>query len=283
MYRYNISSNQAAFRSHEPLTNDQIARYAPSVLATEAHESRGERYAFIPTIEVLDGLRREGFQPFEVRQTRCRDVGKREHTKHLVRLRHPDAIRAQGETPEIVLLNSHDGTSSYQLLAGFFRFVCSNGLIAGDVCNDVRVRHTGNVVGEVIEGSYQVLDNLRQIDDRIETYRSITLEDREQQAFAQAAQQLRWGNEAPLHDAGQIIRPRRWEDRKDDLWSVFNRAQENLLKGGLTGRSASGRRTRTREVRGVTENVKLNQALWTLADQLAKFKTGELPLEQLAA
>lgn len=283
MYRYNTSSNQAAFRSNEPLTNDQIARYAPSVLATEAHESRGERYSFIPTIEVLDGLRREGFQPFEVRQTRCRDLSKREFTKHLVRLRHPDAISTQGETPEIVLLNSHDGTSSYQLLAGFFRFVCSNGLIAGDVCNDVRVRHSGNVVGDVIEGSYRVLDNLKQIGDRIETYRSVTLEDREQQAFAQAAQQLRWGDETPLHEAGQIIRPRRWEDRKDDLWTVFNRAQENLLKGGLTGRSASGRRTRTREVGGVTENVKLNRALWTLADQLAKFKTGELPLEQLAA
>lgn len=283
MYRYSTSSNQSAFRSNEPLTDDQIARYAPSVLATEAHESRGERYAFIPTIEVLNGLRAEGFQPFEVRQTRCRDAGKREHTKHLVRLRHPDAIRTQGETPEIVLLNSHDGTSSYQLLAGFFRFVCSNGLIAGDVCNDIRVRHSGNVVGDVIEGSFRVLDNVKQISDRIETYRAITLDDNEQLAFAEAAQQLRWGDDAPLHGAGQIIRPRRFEDRQNNLWSVFNRAQENLIKGGLSGRSASGRRTRTREVGGVTENVKLNRALWTLADHLAKFKTGELPLEQLAA
>ncbi len=283
MYRYGTSSNQSAFRSNEPLTDEQIARYAPSVLATEAHESRGERYAFIPTIEVLNGLRAEGFQPFEVRQTRCRDAGKREHTKHLVRLRHPDAISTQGETPEIVLLNSHDGTSSYQLLAGFFRFVCSNGLIAGDVCNDIRVRHSGNVVGDVIEGSFRVLDNVKQISDRIETYRAITLDDNEQLAFAEAAQQLRWGDSAPLHEAGQVIRPRRFEDRQNNLWSVFNRAQENLIKGGLSGRSASGRRTRTREVGGVTENVKLNRALWTLADHLAKFKTGELPLEQLAA
>lgn len=288
MYRYNTSSNQSAFRSAQPLSNDEIARYAPSVLATEAHESRGERYSFIPTIDVLDGLRREGFQPFEVRQTRCRDEGKREHTKHLVRLRHPDAISAQGETPEIVLLNSHDGTSSYQLLAGFFRFVCSNGLIAGDICNDVRVRHTGNVIDNVIEGSYQVLDNVKEISNRIETYKATPLALPEQLAFAQAAQQLRWGDDAPIHDADQIIRPRRFEDRQNNLWSVFNRAQENLLKGGLSGRSASGRRTRTREVAGVTENVKLNRALWTLADQLAKFKTGEanpddVLLQQLAA
>ena len=59
MYRYSTSSNQSAFRSDYPLTNDQIAKYAPSVLATDPHESRGERYAFIPTIEVLEGLRAE--------------------------------------------------------------------------------------------------------------------------------------------------------------------------------------------------------------------------------
>ena len=52
MYRYSTSSNQASFRSDSPLSNETIARYAPSVLATEAHESRGERYSFIPTISV---------------------------------------------------------------------------------------------------------------------------------------------------------------------------------------------------------------------------------------
>ena len=67
MYQYGRSSNQASFRSNSPLSNDTIARYAPSVLATEAHESRGDRYAFIPTINVIDGLRANGFQPFEVR------------------------------------------------------------------------------------------------------------------------------------------------------------------------------------------------------------------------
>ena len=277
MYRYGNASNQTSFRSNTPLTNDQIARYAPSVLATEAHESRGERYAFIPTVDVLDGLRREGFQPFEVRQTRCRDTSKRDFTKHLVRLRHESASApayGQGEVPEIVLLNSHDGTSSYQLLAGFFRLVCSNGLIAGDICNDVRVRHSGNVVDDVIEGSYRVLDNLNEISSRIDTYKSIELHPREQIAFADAAKLIRWGEEAPV-ESSSLIQPRRFEDRKSDLWTTFNRAQEALLKGGVRGRTTTGKRTSTRAVSGVTENVKLNRSLWTLADTLAKFKTGE--------
>lgn len=283
MYRYNTSSNQFAFRSNEPLTNDQIARYAPSVLAEEAHESRGERYAFIPTIHVLEGLRKEGFQPFEVRQTKCRDEGKRDFTKHLIRLRHADAITSQGEVPEIVLLNSHDGTSSYQLLAGLFRFVCSNGLIAGDICNDIRVRHSGRVVDDVIEGSYRVLDNIRLVQDRVEQYRAIDLAPEEQNAFAQSAALLRWDEDKVPVDAERILAVRRWEDRKTDLWTTFNRAQENLLNGGLRGRTTTGKRTTTRAVGGVNENVKLNKALWTLADSLARFKSGEgWPLKEAA-
>lgn len=279
MYRYGSSSKQVAFRADRPLTNDEIALYAPSVLATEAHESRGDRYAFIPTIKVLDGLRAEGFQPFEVRQTKVKDQGRREHTKHLVRLRHPDAVATKSEWPEIILLNSHDGTSSYQLLAGYFRFVCSNGLIAGDVCNDVRVRHTGNVVDNVIEGSYTVLDNLKQIDSRLDTYKGITLEHNEAVALAEAALTLRYdadaaGNtQAPI-TADSLLRARRGADTGRDLWTTFNVVQENMLKGGLRGRSTTGRRTSTREVQGVNENVRLNRALWTLADRLAQLKTG---------
>lgn len=283
MYQYARSSNQSAFRSTTPLSNDQIARYAPSVLAQEAHESRGERYTFIPTIEVLDGLRREGFQPFEVRQTRVRDQSKREHTKHLVRLRHESSITSAEEVPEIILLNSHDGSSSYQLLSGFFRFVCSNGLIAGDVCNDIRVRHSGNVVDDVIEGAVRVLDNVEEIAGRIDTYKSITLAPEEATVFANAALSLRWDEDKAPVQAEQVLRTRRWADNKADLWTTFNRVQENLLKGGLSGRTTTGRRTSTRAVGGVNENVKLNRALWSLADGLAQLKTNQISLEEALA
>lgn len=278
---YGRFNTQSSFRSDYPLSEHQIERYAPSVLATEPHGSRGERYAFIPTIEVLDGLKREGFLPYEVRQTRVKDYTKREFTKHLVRLRHADVHGNSKEIPEIVLVNSHDGSSSYQLIAGIFRFVCSNGLIAGDISDEIRIRHSGNIVHDVIEGSFRVLDNVKEVEGRIDTYKSITLSDNERSAFALSAAELRWGSDengnslAPIHNVNQLIRPRRFEDQKSDLYSVFNVVQENLIKGGLSGRSASNRRTRTREVGGVNENVKLNRALWTLADQLAKFKLGE--------
>lgn len=282
MYRYAKSTPFSGHRSQSPLTNDQIAYYAPSVVADSAHESRGERYSFIPTINVIDGLRREGFEPFEVRQTRVRDIGKREHTKHMVRLRHGDAAATDGEVGEIILLNSHDGSSSYQLLSGFFRFVCDNGLIAGDVTNDIRVRHSGNVVDNVIEGATRVLDDLQIAQERVETFKSITLAPQEQILFANAALSLRWGDQVPV-SAERVLVPNRWDDRKNDLWTTFNRVQESLVKGGVHGRGRTGRRLTTRAVSGVSENVKLNRALWSLADGMANLKQGVIDIEELVA
>jgi hypothetical protein len=55
------------------------------------------------------------------------------------------------------------------------------------------------------------------------------------------------------------------------------------VKGGVAGRASTGRRLTTRAVGGVNENVKLNRALWTLADGLAQLKQGVIDVEDLVA
>ncbi|KER73660.1 hypothetical protein HR51_00800 [Burkholderia cepacia] len=262
-------------RADSPLSDDQIRRVAPSIFADGKHESRSERYTYIPTIEVLRGLRNEGFQPFMICQTRVRDEGKREFTKHMLRLRHADQITGE-EADEIVLLNSHDGTSSYQMLAGTFRFVCQNGMVAGDNIADIRVPHKGNIVQNVINGAFDVLDGFDLIREQKDGMRAVTLDRDEQHAFARSALALRYdpsGAEAPapITDS-QLLAPRRFEDRRDDLWTVFNRVQENITKGGLHGRSRSGRSMSTRPITGIDQNVKLNRALWMLADAMRQMK-----------
>ena len=171
-----FASRSPSLRSDYPLSVDQIHRVAPSIFADAPHESRSQRYAYIPTAAVLAELRKEGFQPFMVTQTRVRDEGKREHTKHMLRLRHASQING-AEANEIVLLNSHDGTSSYQMLAGMFRFVCSNGLVCGDTVADVRVPHKGDVSGHVIEGAYEVLRGFDRVKDSRDAMRAITLDE----------------------------------------------------------------------------------------------------------
>lgn len=54
-------------------------------------------------------------------------------------------------------------------------------------------------------------------------------------------------------------------DVGDDVWRVFNRTQEAVLRGGLPGRTIKGRPMHTRGIRAIRENVRLNTGLWDLA------------------
>ena len=261
-------------RSDNPLSDDQIRGVAPSIFAEGAHESRSERYTYIPTIDVLSALRKEGFEPFFVTQAQARSEGKRAHTKHMLRLRHAGDLHGNGEANEIILLNSHDGTSAYQMLAGMFRFVCSNGLVCGETVGEVRVPHKGNVTQQVVAGAYDILDGFTRVVEEREGMQAVTLGQGEQIAFARAALALRYDAEAgaPPVTENQLLTPRRFDDVGSDLWRTFNRVQEHMIGGGLEGRAASGRRTTTRPVHGIGQNVHLNRALWVLADEMRKLR-----------
>lgn len=267
----NFAANSRSFRSDLPLSEDQIRQFAPSIFAEGKHESRSERYTYIPTIEVVQGLMKEGFQPFMVAQSRSRIEGKADFTKHMLRLRHASQINSD-EANEIVLLNSHDGTSSYQMLAGCFRFVCKNGMVLGDTYADIRIPHKGDVGGLVIEGAYSVLDQFEEIDAQKDSMKSIILSPDEQEIFAEAALPLRFeDNNVPITPR-QVLDWKRSADRGNDLWRTFNRVQENLIRGGISGRSANGKKTTTRPVSSLDRDVKLNRQLWALADKMREIK-----------
>lgn len=262
-----FASRSPILRSEYPLSDDQICAVAPSIFADAPHESRSERYSYIPTATVLQELRGEGFEPFMVCQTRVRQDDRRDYTKHMIRLRHASQINGR-EANEIILLNSHDGTSSYQMLAGMFRFVCSNGLVCGDTVADVRVPHKGNVAEQVIEDAYEVLHGFDRAQASRDAMQAITLDNGEAEVFARAALALKYDETTPAPiTESQILMPRR-----RDLWSVFNRTQENLIKGGLSARAANGRRQTTRPVQGIDNGIRLNRALWLLADGLRQLK-----------
>lgn len=254
-------------RRDRPLTHEELMHYVPSVFSEDKHESRSERYTCIPTITLLDSLQREGFQPFFACQTRVRDPGRREHTKHMLRLRREGQITGQ-QVPEIILLNSHDGTSSYQMLPGLFRAVCQNGLVCGESFGEVRVPYKGNVVEKVIKGAYEVLGIFDRVEEKRDAMQSLILPPPARQALASAALTYRFGEDHQPVTESQLLSPRRWQDESNDLWTTFQRIQENLIKGGLHGRNAAGKRTHTRAVKGIDGDVKLNRALWVMAESM---------------
>ncbi|EMM0436647.1 MULTISPECIES: DUF932 domain-containing protein [Klebsiella/Raoultella group] len=254
-------------RRDRPLTRDELMQFVPSVFSEDKHTSRSDRYSYIPTITLLENLQREGFEPFFACQSRVRDPERREHTKHLLRLRRAGQINGQ-HVPEIIILNSHDGASSFQLLPGIFRSVCTNSLVCGQSFGEIRVPHRGDIVGKVIEGAYEVLGIFDRVEEKREAMQSLRLPAPAQHALANAALTYRFGEEHQPVTATQILTPRRYEDRQDDLWTTYQRLQENLLKGGLPGRTAKGKRSHTRAVNGIDGDVKLNRALWVMAESL---------------
>jgi len=262
------------------LSLDEIRRAAPSVFAESAHASRSDRYAYVPTHRVLEGLLAEGFIVTKAEQARSRIIDRREFTKHLLTLQRIDAVEAKvgGAVPQILLINSHDGSSAYKMLAGLFRFVCANGLIVSDGNFDaISVPHVGDIRGRVIEGSFEVIDAAKSAGERAASWRAVTLSQDEQRVLANAAIGLRYeaeeGKSLPV-TADQILAPRRIEDQSPDLWTTFNRVQENLTQGGQTYRNArTRRRMTTREVKSIDGNTSLNRALWRLGDEMARLKS----------
>ena len=268
----------------EALSYEQIAQFAPTVFASDRHSSRSERFQVIPTHELLAGLGKEGFVPVKVQVGGSRDEEKRAFTKHLIRFRHSDNLagvpKVGDSHPEVVLLNAHDGTSRYQLHAGLFRLVCTNGLTVSDQdFGSVKVSHSGKgVLDKVIEGTYRVLDDAVAALGHAQQLQAVGLDRDEQRIFGEAALRLRFDDEAlPQISGSEVVRPRREADLGNNLWHTFNRAQENLIRGGLSYRHTNEETNRTsfretRPVNGADGDLKLNRALWHLTQEFAKLK-----------
>lgn len=261
-----------AIRKNSPLNNDELMRIVPSAFSAEKHDSRSERYTYIPTITLLDKLREEGFEPFFASQSRVRDPDRREFTKHMIRLRRGNNNGGE-EVPEIVLLNSHDGSSSYKMIPGIFRQVCTNGLVCWKSFGEISVPHKGDIVSQVIEGAYEVLGVFDKVENNIGMMKGIQVNSEERRLLGQLALEYKYAGKEPPVSAERIIQPRAWYDKGTDLWTAFNIVQENLIKGGVPGRTAKGKRTTTRPVTGIDGDIKLNQALWKMAEEFAKLKS----------
>lgn len=263
----------------DALSLETLQRQAPSIFCENSAARTSEKYQHISTVKVIEGLINEGFIPTWAKQSQCRDANNLVYTKHTLRFRHQNARpTSSGLYPEIVLINSHDGLSSYRLIAGVYRIVCANGLIAGNSYAEIRVRHQGDIVRKVIEGTYTVIENSCKMIESTSVMSKINLNDTEKAAFAEEAHTLRFeDNETGKKIApSKLLIPRRNADIGNDLFSVFNVIQENLIKGGLRGYTTDKRgypkRISTRGIKSIDQDTRLNKALWTLAEKQMQLK-----------
>lgn len=268
-------SNPRILRTGRPLSMEAIRQVAPAVFANEPHSSRGPRYLYVPTIEPLQKLLDNGWGVYEASQQRSRDSARDPYTKHMLRLRKLDQFEARGEgAPEVVLINAHDGTAAYHGHAGYFRIVCSNGLMVGKTLAGFKVRHT---VGPAT--SLEVLKNMEAtlteqfpvMLSQIDKFRATVLKPEFRVALAEHALRLRYGPTLPPFPARDLLNARRPVDAGDDAWSVLNRIQENVMNGGWEVRTAMyGRRSAVRPVERVSAVTKINTGLWDMTLQLVE-------------
>jgi hypothetical protein len=259
----------------KPLDDSQLRALAPSVFASQAWDGVSSKYTFLPTSVIVERMRDNGWLPVAVTEQAVRLQERNGFQKHVIRFQRADQLGQILEyRPEVCLVNSHDRSSAYQLHAGLFRFVCSNGLIVADsTFEHISIRHAGFNPDKVIDASFRVLDHIPQLTENVESFRARRLTLEEQRAFAESAIVLKYDEleKAPVGPE-KLLQARRYEDQGNDLWNTFNRCQENLIRGGVkdySRRKDNGKRhPRTRPVTGIDENVRLNKALWHLAEAL---------------
>lgn len=274
-----------AARGINVLTTEEIAANAPSAFARDFSEMRTDKYTMFNTADIIEALAAEGFVPtlayqhnpkhsakfLERRQDRME--ANRHHQRHLIRFTHVDHIggNLKDERPELVLVNSHNGACSYQLSAGIFRLVCSNGLVIKSAdFGCVNIRHEGHSIDEVVAASLNIASKFNEIYPVVDEMKKIRLNPSQVTMFALQSAKIKFGDKK-FEGVRQLVEPLRQEDADNTLWNVFNRAQENLIRGG---RKVTQRVMQP--VERIEEAIRINGSLWELANSYRLKNAGQL-------
>lgn len=256
-----------------PMSLTEAQSYAPAIFATEpASFINLKRYNFVPTTDIIEKMGNEGWILTNAKQSSSKIDLRKNYGVHTVEFQHPDLYindtegKVEGR-PTVIFMNSHDGTRPIQSELGIFRLVCSNGLvIKAQDFGGFRERHTKLTNDDVKRLLGEKLELMGTAVERINRWNSIEMKSLDMRKFATDALILRIGEDRQPedHEILSILEPKRQADSANTLWHVYNRVQENLIKGGF--------QLGNRQARGITNplaDMTLNQGLWQLAEEYA--------------
>lgn len=247
-----------------------------AVIAEGASSRVSSRYKFIPTTRALTVLADYGWFPVDATQARTRVAENQGFQKHALRLANEKfnkELSVGSTVPQMLLTNSHAGSSSFLLSMALFEKVCANGLcVARGTGFEMKVRHAGYADLDMENAVRGIADQFPTTLAAVEGFKSLMLDRAEQQAFASSAIELRFDGEKYAVAPDEMLRTHRWEEKSPTLWNTFNVVQEKVIRGGVTQRRTDNTRIRSREVGSIDENIKLNRALWRLTEEMARIK-----------
>jgi len=254
----------------------EVKEQIPRAFQPTPAVSRTNKYTVLNTVDALKELQNQGWLPYEAFPLRkFNPEAKQDYSTHCVKLRHINFFQSPTEVnetiPEILLINSYTGMSSFKLLAGHFRLVCENGMVVMDdskANTKTRVIHRGDLDVKTIVGAavQAVTDSVKQI----ETFKHIMLTTKEQRDLAKKALTLRTSGRqlsggTPI--IGDLLKVRRPEDEGNSAWLVLNRLQEAIIRGGIRVRGKNGTIRTMGKVRSDESSLALNQKVWDLVAQ----------------
>lgn len=257
------------------MTDAEIKVKAPAVFGRQ-HSSLSDAYAFVRTGNIVRMLRDYGYAVQSVKQTnpRKRDASTVRHAVTMVQAKDLGKANVATDRHTIMLINSNNGRSKFRFMDGYFRMVCSNGLIIGEIDTAFALIHRAGEIAQLQGIMEKVGERQAKAAAVIDRWRSIQLTVARQQFLAMEMAKLRFGNTAGKYNMDTALAVRRPGDEGDDLWTVFNRLQESYVRGGVS--YMSGKEVRqSRAIDGVVADTSFNLAAWGVAEQLAKSLTGE--------
>lgn len=284
-----ISSITTRRRVTEPVVNAgrgtyftgrQIADICPSAAADGPASTVSDRYEFVPTIDLARSIVRDHrLVPVRVRTQPTRIREHQGFQPHELNFRQFDDLHreapAVGDTfVELRLFNSHGGQSSLRVSIALYRLWCSNGCSSLVEGSSIAIRHLGRQAqfDAVRDAVSRLVGQFGRSQELVQRLSELPTTEQEREEFARYALGLRWaGEEAPIRPQA-LVQVRRVEDRGIEAWKVFNRVQENLLRGGQQDRTqftSTGRRHRaTGPVNNLAWRDSINEALATKAREL---------------
>ena len=270
----------------KPLTNEQLRVKAPSLFQDQPYHEVSSKYHFIPTIEIIEQLRAENWYPVSVNEAGVRDLEKDGFQQHYVRFQHfSDLINPNANVVELLLFNSHDRSKSFTISAGIYRYVCSNGLVIADsVFDSYKIKHLGDKENDVIDAVNKITQVKPKLLSKISKFESITLNQNEKESFLQSALPLRFENHLELDNPNELLKPLRNEDKKDDLYTVLNILQENVLSSKVSGyNKETNRRFTSKQITSISKDVEINKGLWDIDERIASIKNDSYESPLIAA
>ena len=228
-------------QSTEFLSLEEIKEIAPSVFTTNGSKDTSDKYTHIPTDRVIRDLELLGWRVADVKEVSARKDTTIGYQKHLVVFRNDDVVITgeDGDTvyPQILLTNSHDGKNAFKFQAGLFRMICENGLVIADESfEDYSIRHMGYDFESLQSLIKEMVANLDVTVESMNKMKQIELDEKQQIELAKKLLEVRLEGTGNTYDERQpemINWSQRKEDNGVDLWSVFNRQQENIMEGNF--------------------------------------------------